>query len=260
MCIVWGWNMKNIRRDTLREYIQEKGQIHLKDLEKLFPLVSTMTLRRDMDYLEEKGYILRIRGGARAINRLSGPKEDVFSQRLMENTDAKNQIAKKAVDLMERGRSIFVDSGTTMMCLAKLIPDENYSIFTSGPNIGLQILKNQKPSISLIGGQLSRNNLSSSGLISEEIIKKINIDMAFMSTSGFSLDSGFTIGDLNESNLKRAIIKKAKKTILLMDLDKLDKNLPFTFAVLKDIDFLITDGTLPDYIQKAAEKYSVQII
>ncbi len=252
--------MKNQRREILKEYIQKNGEAHLKALEDLFPEVSSMTLRRDLDYLEEKGFILRIRGGAKAVNRLPGAKEDVFSQRAMEQTDAKTLIAEKAVGLIERGRSIFVDSGTTMMCFAKRIPDENYSIITSGANIGLEILKNHKPSVSLIGGQLSRNNLSASGLISVEFIKKVNVDIAFMATSGFSLESGFTSGDFNESNLKRAIMKKARKNILLMDISKLDKNLPFTFALLRDIDILITDGVLPEAMLKAAEKYGVSIL
>jgi len=247
----------------LKGYILDKGEVHLKELEKLFPEVSSMTLRRDLDYLEEKGYILRIRGGAKSLNRLPGAQEDVFSQRAMEYTEAKMRIAQKALGFIERGRSIFIDSGTTMMCLAKIIPDENFSILTSGPNIGLEILKNNKPSVSLIGGQLSRNNLSTSGMISIELIRKINIDIAFMATSGFSLESGFTIGDLNESNLKRAVIKKARKNILLMDVSKLDKNLPFTFAVLKDIDVLITDkeaGEIPEPLLRAAEKTGVQIL
>lgn len=255
--------MKNKRRDMLKGYILDKGEVHLKELEKLFPDVSSMTLRRDLNYLEEKGYILRIRGGAKSINRVPGAQEDVFSQRAMEFTEEKMKIASKALSFVERGRSIFIDSGTTTMCLAKIIPDDNYSILTSGPNIGLEILKNHKPSVSLIGGQLSRNNLSTSGMISLELIRKINIDIAFMATSGFSLESGFTIGDLNESNLKKAVIKKARKNILLMDVSKLDKNLPFTFAVLKDIDILITDrdaSEIPEAIQRAAEKTGVEII
>lgn len=252
--------MKNQRRETIREAVHREGELHLKELETMFPEVSSMTLRRDLDYLEEKGVLIRIRGGAKAVRRSAGEREDVFSQRAMEQPEAKEYIAQKAAALMERGRSIFVDSGTSMMCLAKRIPNENYSILTSGPNIGLEILKNPKPSVSLIGGQLSRNNLSASGLISIEFIKKINIDIAFMATSGFSLDSGLTSGDLGESNLKRAIMKKARKKILLMDLSKLDKNLPFTFAQLRDIDVLVTDKALPDSIRRAAERYAVQIM
>jgi DeoR/GlpR family transcriptional regulator of sugar metabolism len=91
-------------------------------------------------------------------------------------------------------------------------------------------------------------------------IKNINIDVAFMATSGFSLESGFTSGDFNECTLKRAIIKKARKVILLMDTGKVNKNMTFTFALLKDIDVLVCDGELPQDIEKEAKKCGVEIM
>jgi DeoR/GlpR family transcriptional regulator of sugar metabolism len=218
-----------------------------------------MTLRRDLDYLEAKGQIVRVRGGAKSINSLSGLKEDVYSLRAMENVDAKMKIARKALAFVERGRSYFIDSGTTMMCLAKVLPDENLSILTSGPNIALEIIKHNKPSVTLIGGHLSRNNLSTSGVSSLNFIKDINVDIAFMATSGFSLEYGFTSGDYNECELKKAIIKKARRVILLMDVSKIDKNMPFTFGTLKDIHILICDKPLPENVTQAAEECGVII-
>ena len=247
------------RKDQIKEHILSKGDVQLKDLEEKFPDVSSMTLRRDLAFLESQGAIIRTRGGAKSIDFVSGPKEDVYSQRATENIDSKMLIAKKAVALIETGRSIYIDSGTTTMCLARLLSDENLSIITSGPNIALEIIKNNNPSITLIGGQLSRNNLSTSGVHSTDFIKNINIDIAFVAASGFSLKSGFTAGDFNECELKRAVIKKAGKIVLLMDSGKVDKNLPFTFAALKDIDILICEKLLPEAITKAAEKCGVMI-
>jgi DeoR/GlpR family transcriptional regulator of sugar metabolism len=252
-----GYHLSISRKDQIKEYIISKGDVQLKELEEKFPDVSSMTLRRDLTFLESQGSIIRTRGGAKSLNFISGPKEDIYSHRATENIDAKMQIAKKAVALIETGRSIYIDSGTTTMCLARLLSDENLSIITSGPNIALEIIKNNNPSITLIGGQLSRNNLSTSGVNSTDFIRNINIDIAFVAASGFSLKSGFTAGDFNECELKRAVIKKAGKVILLMDSSKIDKNLPFTFASLKDIDLLICEKPLPEGIAKAAEKYGV---
>lgn len=247
------------RRDSIRRHIQERGDVQLRELEQMFPDVSSMTIRRDLAHLESQGIIIRTRGGAKSAGRIAGGGEDVYNLRAMENVDAKVKIAKKAVEFIETGRSIFIDSGTTTMCLAKILPDENFSIMTSGPNIGVEILRSNKPSVTLVGGLLSRNNLSTSGASALDYLKTINIDIAFMATSGFSLRSGFTIGNFDECELKKLVIKKARKTILLMDSSKVDKNLPFTFAALKDIDMLITDTLLPEAILKAAEKGGVQV-
>jgi DeoR family fructose operon transcriptional repressor len=248
------------RRNTINAYIQEKGEVRLKELEEMFPEVSSMTLRRDLIYLEKEGTIIRVRGGARKISHSSNSIEDVYSRRATTNMDAKVRIAKKAVKYIEPGRSVFIDSGTTMMCLAKILPDEDFSIMTSGPNIGMEICKSSKPSVTLIGGHLNRNNLCTSGIYALEFLKNINIDIAFLATSSFSMDSGFTCGNFNECELKKAVIKKARHKILLMDTSKLDKSLPYTFATLEDIDILICEKELPENIKKAAQDASVTLI
>lgn len=248
------------RRNTINAYIQEKGEVRLKELEEMFPEVSSMTLRRDLIYLENMGNIVRIRGGARKISHLSNGIEDVYSQRATINMDGKVKIAKKAVKYIETGRSVFIDSGTTMMCLAKILPDEELSIITSGPNIGMEICKNSKPSVTLIGGQLNRHNLCTSGIYALEFLKNINIDIAYIASSSFSMDSGFTCGNFNECELKKAVIKKARHKILLMDTSKLDKSLPYTFARLEDIDILICEKELPESVKKAAQDASVTLI
>lgn len=247
------------RRTLIRDYIDKVGEVKIKSLEEMFPDVSNMTLRRDLTYLESKGYIIRTHGGARSVHLIPTVSEDIYSLRAAVNLEGKEEIARKAVKFVEPGRSIFIDSGTTMMRLAKLIPDENLSILTSGPNIGLEIIKKSHPSVTLIGGNLSRNTLSTSGVSSLDFVKQINIDTAFLATSGFSLETGFTSGNFNECQLKQAIMRKARKTILLMDSTKIDKSLTFTFATLNDINILICDKNLPEDIMKAAARSKVTI-
>jgi len=250
------------RRETINSYIQEKGTAKLHELEKIFPNLSSMTLRRDLEYLEKNGYIVRVRGGAKSLNSFPKSKEDIYSHRAMENIDAKKIIAKKALEYIGSRRAIYLDSGTTMMCFAAELPDEDLSILTSGPSIGLEILKNNRPSVTLLGGRISRNTFSASGSNSLGFLKEINVDIAFMATSGFSLEHGFTSGDYYECELKKAVIKKAGKVIMLMDATKIDKNMLFTFATLKDIDVLIVDdvSAVDDIILKIATKHNVQIV
>lgn len=252
-------SMVSKRREIIREYIDNNGEVTVRDLEKIFPGTSNMTIRRDLAYLEDMGYIVRTRGGAKSIKCLSRAMEDIYSLRAMVNTEAKEIIAKKAVEFVEEGRSIFIDSGTTMMCFARMLPDKNLSILTCGPNIALEVMKRNNPSITLIGGQINRNTISASGSNSLYFIKNVNIDIAFMATSGFSLESGFTSGDFNECMLKRAVIKKARKVILLMDSGKINKNMTFTFGALKDIDILICERDIPQDIVKAAQNEGVEI-
>lgn len=247
------------RREKISKYITDMGEVSIRSLEKEFPDVSTMTIRRDLAYLEEQGLVIRTRGSVKSLLKLTGNGEDIYSLRATKNIDAKIKVAKKALKYVETGRSIFIDSGTTTMCLAKILPDDSLSIITSGPNISMEIIKKNNPSVTLVGGQLSRNNLTTSGMSSINFIKSINIDIAFMAASAFSLKSGFTIGDFNECELKKAVIKRAGKVVLMIDKSKIDKNMPFTFATLKDIDVLISDSAFPEQYVEALKKNNVKI-
>lgn len=252
--------MNTQRRDEIKKLLDAKGEVFLAELEEMFPDCSSMTLRRDLKYLEDSGLVKRTRGGAVALSRLSIAAEDVYSRRAVENTDAKAVIAKKAAVLLENGRSLYLDSGTTLMQFAKEIPDDYISILTSGPNIALELIKKNRPNVMLIGGQLSRNTLSVSGAGAGRFLEGINIDVAFMASSGFSLEHGFTSGTYSECDLKREVLKMASKVILLMDSSKVGKNLPYTFGTLADIDVLVSDDQLPAEIVTAAKEQGVTVI
>lgn len=252
--------MNTKRRDVIKDMLGAKGEVFLKDLEAMFPDCSSMTLRRDLKFFEDEGLVKRTRGGAVALSRLSMAAEDIYSRRALENTAAKTLIAQKAAAYVESGRSLYLDSGTTLMIFAKQIPDDFVSLLTSGPNIALELIKKTKPNVMLIGGQLSRNTISVSGANASGFLSAVNIDTAFMAASGFSLQNGFTSGTYSECELKQQILRRASKVIMLMDSTKVDKSLPYTFGSLDDIDVLVSDGGLPPEIVKAAAQAGAEVV
>lgn len=253
-------NAKNDRREKIKNILRSKGEVKLRDLEGQFTDCSSMTLRRDLKYLEDMGLVKRTRGGAVAMSRLSPAAEDLYSERALENVRQKHVIAKKAQQFVERGGSIYVDSGTTMMIFCREMGDEHLSVLTSGVNIATELIKKTKPQITLVGGQVNRSTISVSGINSAAMISEMNIDTAFIAASGFSLESGFTSGTYTESELKKQIIHKARRTIILMDSQKTNRVMAFTFANFEDIDILVTDGELPQDIIDCAESCGVMVI
>ncbi len=247
------------RREKILELLREQDTIMLKDLEKRFPDVSSMTLRRDLEFFEKIGEAIRIRGGARHIKSL-GVQEDLYALRAVKNPAAKERIARLAVEYVETGRSIFMDSGSTGMSFARALPDLNLSILTGAPNVAMEVSKRYKPSVTLIGGLINRNTLSASGTQSIQFIQNLNFDMAFLVASAFSPDTGFTCGNSDECELKRAIAAKARRTILLVDSSKFGKSMPHTFATLDDIDVLITETRPDDAIMKLAKQSNTTVI
>lgn len=252
--------MKQERREAIKELLRTKGEVKLKDLEQQFTDCSSMTLRRDLKYLEDNGYVKRTRGGAVAMSRLSPAAEDLYSERAREGVAEKYQIAKKAQQFVEKDRSIYIDSGTTMMLFSREMADIHLSVLTSGVNIAMELIKKQKPQITLIGGLVNRSTISVSGLASAAMIREVNIDTAFIAASGYSDGNGFTSGTYTECEIKREVLKRARQRIILMDSLKVDRVMAFTFAGMQDIDVLITDSGLPDKVIRKAQNCGVEVI
>lgn len=254
--------MNNDRQNYIMQLLDQKGEIQLQQLKEIFPEVSLMTLRRDLISLEKSRHLIRTHGGAVSMKKLSrsAGEEDAYSRRASENIEAKIRIAKKCVSMVEKGRSIYFDAGSTVMFLAQNLPDDSFSIITSGINTALELIKKLRISVVTLGGLVNRNTLSSSGPNAISLLNTINIDIAFMAASGFSIDSGFTVSNIYECELKQKIIKQAKKVVLLMDESKIDKDLPFTYATLDDIDVWVCDRQLPSVVQEEAAKSGVTIL
>ena len=252
--------MPTDRREAINQTIQSRGEIHLSELAELFPDVSSMTLRRDLESLERQGLVVRTRGGAKSMAHLSMIKEAAYTQRQVTNAAAKMAIADKAAQLVEEGRSIYIDSGTTCMFFAQRLSDISLFVLTPAPNIALELAKNANIKVNLTGGQLNRETLTLTGFNATEYVKSLNIDYAFMAASAFSPDSGFSCGDYYEAELKRLIIRKAQHVVLLMDTSKMQNRLPYTFARLNNIQTLITDEALPEEIQKLAQQAHVRLL
>ena len=236
----------NERQLQIQSIISRNGEAKLSELEELFPDISTMTLRRDLEKLEGLGEIVRTRAGAKSIAYLSRLNEAHYSERESVNITEKASIAQVAYQHVSQGSTIFLDTGTTVTALARLLRSDKLFTITTAPNIALECAKNQNNTVFMTGGQLSSGNLSLSGVNALSFLDNINIDVAFMGTSGFTLLNGFTCGNYDECQIKKRVIEKAAKAIMLMDSSKFGKNHPFTFAALPDIDLLITDNKVSD--------------
>ena len=105
--------MPENRRARIRALLSEKPFVSLAELEAMFPDVTSMTLRRDINLLEEKGELIKVRGGAKSMKFIKTSMEDEFGKRLSENPEGKSKIADKAAEMIADSRSVFIDSGTT---------------------------------------------------------------------------------------------------------------------------------------------------
>lgn len=248
--------MNRMRQEKIKQYIQQNKLASIKELQALCPEVSLMTIHRDLDLLEKQHFIMKVRGGARSLTHTSDPG---YAVREEENIQSKEAIAQKALPLIVPDSAVFFDAGTTALALARALPDISLHVFTTSPVIALELCRLSLPSINLCCGNLNRSNLALSGQSTLNMLKDINIDLAFLGVSGCSAEHGFTCGKESEMLVKRLVIQKARTSVALMDATKLTRLMPFTFAELEDFDYVVGD-ILPDNFIHAAKHVNTKIL
>ncbi|MBQ9973556.1 MAG: DeoR/GlpR transcriptional regulator [Oscillospiraceae bacterium] len=249
--------MNHIRQEKILTFIEQNHIVTIKQLMELCPDVSLMTIHRDLQALEERGMAVKIRGGARSVRHAGDPG---FEERIQENNPAKTAIAQKALSLIQPHTSVFLDASTTNLILARSLPDINLNIFTTGPSIALELCRLHNPVITLCCGTVNRKNLALSGQNTLEMLEKINIDLAFIGVSGCSVEAGFTCGTESDMLVKHKVIQKARTSVALCDRVKLSRLMPYTFAQLEDVDYLISDAPLPDPFVEAANRAGIRLL
>ena len=249
--------MNRIRQDKIKEFIEDQKVVTIKQLQDLFPDVSLMTIHRDLDALSAAGAVVKFRGGARSVRHAGDPE---FNVRMRENNPGKSAIARKALELIQPHSAIFLDASTTNLALARILPDMNLNIFTTGPSIALELCRLHNPVVTLCCGTINRKNLAVSGQNTLEMLDKINIDMAFIGVSGCSVDAGFTCGTESDMMVKRMVIRKARTSVVMCGSEKFSSLRPYTFAKLEDVDYMVSDGNVPEGFVKAAKDAGVTLI
>ena len=243
--------MNTLRQARIKEYIEHKSVATIKELHALFPEVSLMTIHRDLDVLERSGAVIKVRGGAKAVRHAADLGFDI---RLEENVDGKLSIAHKAMQLIQPHSSIFLDSGTTSLMLARNLPDMSLNIITTSPNVAIELCHLSNPIVTMCCGTINRKNQAISGINTLQMLEKINIDTAFIGVSGCSAESGFTCGTEADMLVKQMVIQKARTSAILCDHTKFSRLMPYTFASFRDVNHLISDSQIPENIaQKAAD-------
>ena len=248
------------RREKILAYITEKGEASILELASVFPDVSTMTIRRDLEFLESRGDVVRTKGGAKSIMHLSLRREAAYHHRESENADLKREIAEKTVQLIDDNSCVYFDAGSTMMQVVKLIGEKPLFAVTNDPYLALELIKNPNCEVSMTSGKLSRRSISLSGLGASNFLSGINIGTAIMASSGYAPDLGFTCGTYDEALLKRSVIASANRVILIMDSTKLTHSHPFTFAKPSDIDFFVTDSAVDKSAVSHLGRMGVRIV
>ena len=232
-------NFLNERQRQILDMLVAHKEVKIPFLKEKFP-VSEMTLRRDLEKLEQNGHLRRIFGGAILVERDIALRERVGVMR-----EEKEKIGKKAADFVLPGESIFIDAGTTTVHVARYLkPEYVNTVVTNGLNVAGE-LRDRGISTIVIGGNLMDATFSLVGPIAVETISKMAYDRVFLGATGITEEHGFSNSNMHETEVKRAAIQQAGEVNILLDHTKFEAKGLASFAKLNQVHRLITDK-LPD--------------
>jgi DeoR/GlpR family transcriptional regulator of sugar metabolism len=226
--------------------------------------VSPATIRNDLSYLESKKLLVKTYGGALAVEGKQFNYTN-FHYRERINNDLKDAIADRALNYIHDDQAIALDASTTSLALAKRLSNfRRLTVVTNG--IYTLLALNEMPNVTVIviGGIATKGSGSIEGVLAEEMLKNISIDVAFFSGHGFNLDSGITDFNFYEVEMKKMILKRSKQVIGILDSSKLSLNSIGSFANRDEIDLIITDNRynqdiLKEYIEAGVKIEVVEV-
>lgn len=213
--------------------------------------VSEDTIRRDLNNLAETGKIEKVHGGALSKSfHFPYQLNEVYAQ------EAKKEIARKAVSLLSEGMVVLTGGGTTMIEIARMIPETlEATFFTISPLVALELAERKLLTVILIGGQLSKNAHINMGAKSVSELAEIKVDLCFLGANGIDLNEGITDSDWEVVQTKKAMIRSARRLVILSLGEKLGSIQKMKVCNLNSLEYLITDRPENDPSVKAYKEF-----
>jgi DeoR/GlpR family transcriptional regulator of sugar metabolism len=232
------------RQALILERVREQGAVRVADLVRALG-VSDMTIRRDLELLQERGLIEKVHGGAAAIegSPLFEPGFTVKSNLMQAEKAA---IAAAAASLVTPGTAIGISAGTTTFALARrLIDVHGLTVLTNSVPVADALYKDGRPDQTVIlSGGVRTPSDALVGPFAVEVIRSLHVDTVFMGTHGMDLKSGFTTPNILEAETNRALIEAGRHLVVLADSTKWSTVGISSVARLEDADTIITDTGL----------------
>jgi len=237
----------NLRYKEILNILETNGSVSVRELTRLL-YVSEATVRRDLSELEKAGALKRTFGGAKPIfdtNR----QVPLFIRESMDSK-AKNEICRAAADLVRDGNTVFLDGSSTVLQLIRYIAHlKNITAVTYSIKTAETMCRNHIKTY-CAGGLLIENSLVCTGAKAIEFAQSINTDICFISCKGISTDGKFTDTSEEETAIRRAFMKNSRTRVFLMTANKFGTSYMHTLCGAHEVDYIFSDRTVPEEIQK----------
>jgi DeoR family transcriptional regulator, aga operon transcriptional repressor len=245
------------RRQHILELVQKQGRVLVTDLSSELK-ISQITIRKDLDWLQSHGLVQRSHGGALRIAS-SALADPTLQEKQKHHHLEKQKIAAAAVKMVEEGQCVILDSGTPTTAIAHgLKRFSRLTVITNAVNIAADLAGTDFEVI-LVGGTLRKNSFSLVGPLAEDNLEEMHADILFLGVDGFDLEVGITTPNFLESRVNRAMVKAARKVVVVCDSSKFNHRSLSRIMPPSAIHYLITDRNLPSAAVDALRTQNIDV-
>lgn len=229
--------------------IEENGMVKVQHLCNRFG-VSEVTIRRDLEILESENAVRRVRGGA--LIESAPALETMFSEKLNLHQEFKRTIAEQAEQLVEDGQVVMLSAGSTTTFIARRLKQKRgLTVVTTAINIAAELAGMKHITLIVIGGIVRPGSYAMVGHMTEQALRSLNADIAFVGVDGVDFSKGYTTPNILEAHTDYVMLQRAARKVIVADHTKFGRISLSPIAQIDEVDVVITDEDLdPGFIAR----------
>jgi DeoR/GlpR family transcriptional regulator of sugar metabolism len=248
------------RQAEIARLVEDRGRARVTELADSFG-VSSVTIRKDLDVLADQGRVIRTHGGAIAPRVRGQDLTHDVRDRLQQAEKA--GIGRLAASRVSDGESIIVDASTTSLYLARELmrrsPGQSLTIVTNSIRLATELAERPDISVLLMGGRVRGRSLSLVGQLGDGVLRRVNVQKAFVGAAGFTLEEGLTETTEEEAQIKRAMVAAAREVYALVDNSKWGRVASATFCQSEDLTGVFTDAGAPEGMLAGLQEMGIEV-
>ena len=240
---------KKQRQQYILQLLEDNNIMMISALAELLQC-SMMTVRRDIDEMESQELVVKAHGSVLLNNNRSGQPSHFL--RVNQNVEEKKRIGAEAVKLIEDGKSVFFDGGSTTYYVACSIPNKlSFSAITNSLMTAVELCQKPNVNVVMLGGKLYKSSFTTVHNDVIETARKFRTDLAFISTKAVMLPDGLFETELSLIEIKKIMLERTDKAVLIADHTKFSDSALCMSVSMADIDHLITNREISkEYLEE----------
>jgi DeoR family transcriptional regulator, aga operon transcriptional repressor len=246
------------RHKFILDTLKKDGFIKVIDMAKALE-VTSVTIRKDLKYLEEKKLLYRTHGSASPINPLASDLNVIEKEKM--KIDEKKRIAMAACRLIEENDSIIIASGSTVYTFAENIePIKHLTVVTASLKVSILLNELNNVDVIQLGGTIRKNSVSVVGDYTSKFFEDITCSKLFLGVDGIDPEFGITNSNIEEAQLNKRMMSSSLRTIILSDSSKFGRRGFGKICNLDQVDVIVTDSGISESMAKLVEETGIELI